>query len=66
MTRFPNPFTALTQMFTKAFATLADRNGPASNARVVGFSHSKARRSSRGPTSQAPEVSTTTQATRKE
>jgi hypothetical protein len=59
VTRFPNPFTALTQLFVKAFATLADRDGSGGrSAFVVGVSRSKMRRSSRASTSQAQEAST--------
>ena len=59
MTRFPNPFTTVTQLIGKAFATLGDRDGAGGRgAFVVGVSRSKTRRSSRAPTSQAQEALT--------
>jgi len=61
MTRFPNPFTAVTQVIAKAFAVLGDRDGVGGrSAFVVGVPRSKMRRSPRAPAPRAHEASTPT------
>ena len=58
MTRFPNPFTAVSELVAKAFATLGDRDGAGGrSAFVVGLSHPRARRSSPPSTPPAQAVS---------
>jgi hypothetical protein len=59
VTRFPNPFTAVSELVAKAFATLGDRDGVGGrSAFVVGLSHPRARRSSPPSTPPAQAAST--------
>jgi hypothetical protein len=56
VTRFPNPIGALTHLFTRAFATLAARDGAGRSVLVVGRSHSKMQRSPQASALQAREA----------
>ena len=59
MTRFPNPFTAVTQVIGRAFAILGDRDGAGGQGSfVVAVPRSKTRRSPRAPAPHAQEAST--------
>ena len=44
MTRYPNPFAALSELITKAFATLGDRDNPGGRNAFVVFSPRARRR----------------------
>jgi hypothetical protein len=59
MTGLPNPLAAMTQLFAKAFAALAERDGAGGrNAFVVTVDRSKPRRSVPATTSHTHEPST--------
>ena len=54
MTRYPNPFAALSELITKAFATLGDRDNPGGqNAFVVFPSRARGRHMSASMTPRA-------------
>ena len=54
MTRYPNPFAALSELITKAFATLGDRDNPGGqNAFVVFPSRARGRPMSASQTPRA-------------
>lgn len=53
MSRFPNPFAAVTDLVAKAFATMGDRDGPGGRAFVVGLSRPRTRHASHTPTPQS-------------
>jgi hypothetical protein len=60
MTRYPNPFAALSELITRAFATLGERDNPGGrNAFVIRPPRSRARQFSTSQTPRAGASSTT-------
>jgi len=58
MTRFPNPFAAVTQVIGRAFAILGDRDGAGSHGTfAAAVPRSKTRRSPRAPTPRTHDAS---------
>jgi hypothetical protein len=59
MTRFPNPFTAVSEIVAKAFAIVGDRDGAGRRDGFgIGLSHARSRRPAHTPASQAQAPST--------